>query len=507
MNIHERKYINKFRKLITITYPLLERFINKPFKKKQGGRNIVLLNNSIYITNNFFTKSSIDENINEFLEEVLAFISGYTQARIYLNEDIQNRKEISEVSKIINLILFSIHYQLIKHTMIHDTSKELIKILTIANLNNKNRNKYSNMIKYFSIYFKDASGQDSTANIFTIDLQFIYNELIEKILTAIEKLQSSETLEVYGFEIKTSTNSEIKFFIRREILELLKKNNKQKETQSQEQAQSSTTNKEQAQSSTTSKDTDQNTDFNTDLKETLQTKSKIENNNINTIREIMKNKTQDLDLSDNTLKEVNKVTIKVQSHKQDLDWIRELENWIQNLEDNWIYSFMTPNKRYLASNIILPGQSVKDRDGISIIDIYIDTSSSMSSENINKLSSLAVKLKYKFEEVTLFTFNDTINEVNLKSQNEIDIVTKGSTNVRNVVQKITERVNKSNNPYNTLNLILTDGQFDDSQINNLRIQGKTVIIFDNNSNARKIMSNKMVKYFYINKENKLININ
>lgn len=97
-----------------------------------------------------------------------------------------------------------------------------------------------------------------------------------------------------------------------------------------------------------------------------------------------------------------------------IDWRSALKNYFQKMFDGFDYNYMTPDRRFMLADFILPGFNKIERDRTAKVLVMIDTSASMSDRAIKKAYS---EIKYLIEqfgesiEGELGFFDNSVSEI------------------------------------------------------------------------------------------------
>lgn len=141
-----------------------------------------------------------------------------------------------------------------------------------------------------------------------------------------------------------------------------------------------------------------------------------------------------------------------------IDWKIIFRNAINKIINSSMTSYMSPKRNLLYSNIILPGKRKQKIRNCGDVNVFIDTSGSMSRKTLMEiLGELEfITNKYKKEGRVYFWDTEIYEPITLKEvsrKEHIEVKGRGGTCVECVINTINE------NKETDLNIIATDGYF------------------------------------------------
>ena len=146
----------------------------------------------------------------------------------------------------------------------------------------------------------------------------------------------------------------------------------------------------------------------------------------------------------------------VELYKIKTTWFKEVEQMVMKYAPRQKSSFQRPNKKYLHSGTYLSSKALLSKvNGIEGIRVYLDSSASMSKEDLNITISLLQKLSKLFpKETRAFEFNTVLRELKVVKGKLVEIPkSTGGTQINCVLDNM---VRSEAGKY--LTLIVTDGE-------------------------------------------------
>lgn len=128
--------------------------------------------------------------------------------------------------------------------------------------------------------------------------------------------------------------------------------------------------------------------------------------------------------------------------KPKINWKEVLRRFVQENMDNSDYSWMKPNKKYMASDMYLPSLAIS-KDEIDNIIMAVDTSGSMRKDQLDQVvDELSLILEEYKTKVTVFLIDTQVHKV-LEFTNDdlpikIEAIGRGGTDFRPAFEKIKE---------------------------------------------------------------------
>jgi hypothetical protein len=99
--------------------------------------------------------------------------------------------------------------------------------------------------------------------------------------------------------------------------------------------------------------------------------------------------------------------------------LKSIKTNIQLVPDS--RSWATPNKKYRCHNIILPSEiNIEKNNAIGLLIILIDTSGSISDDDLQKFTSVIIQSFNHFEEILLILHDYHIKQIKNFKNNEVD---------------------------------------------------------------------------------------
>ena len=146
-------------------------------------------------------------------------------------------------------------------------------------------------------------------------------------------------------------------------------------------------------------------------------------------------------------------------------WFKEVEQMVMKYAPRQKSSFQRPNKKYLHSGTYLSSRALLSKvNGIEGIRVYLDSSASMSKEDINITISLLQKLSKLFpKETRAFEFNTVLRELKVVKGKLIEMPKSiGGTQIRCVLDNMSR-----SEAGKYLTLVVTDGEIGEEGIRDL----------------------------------------
>ena len=169
---------------------------------------------------------------------------------------------------------------------------------------------------------------------------------------------------------------------------------------------------------------------------------------------IMNQKLTDLTNMGFDVKEVEANYRAMKLKSKALPWNSVLTEWLKSKCAKPVLSYMKPNKRYLYAGLVLPSNVYIKPGQFDKIVAFIDTSGSVSTEEINYFMKVLLGLKNRFKDIEVYSFNDEMAKVKLKVNSDVNI--GGGTNIRLVCKAIESMKSDKSS---TLFIIFTDGMY------------------------------------------------
>ncbi len=180
--------------------------------------------------------------------------------------------------------------------------------------------------------------------------------------------------------------------------------------------------------------------------------------------------------------------------KVDLKYLNNIRNHLRTFKSSSRYSFMTPDIALLQYDKIIPSNpATRFLNNLDEFNIYVDTSVSMKTSDLEVALSVAMTVKTFYKNVNVNEFNSFITEHTLKSfqNNMYNIKARGGTNIQSVMKHIEQHAKVG------VSLIITDGE----------LEWELVKKFVNNYNYKLIFVITGDNYSKIIKDNKLFSKN
>lgn len=128
--------------------------------------------------------------------------------------------------------------------------------------------------------------------------------------------------------------------------------------------------------------------------------------------------------------------------KPKINWKEVLRRFVQESLDNFDYSWMRPNKKYIASDMYLPSLAIS-KDEIESIVMAIDTSGSMMKQQLDQVvDELSLILEEYKTKIIVFLIDTRVHEIKEFTNDDLPItieaVGRGGTDFRPAFAKVKE---------------------------------------------------------------------